>query len=414
MAIIINNGVENIEGTPGAISGVFSDRPAAPDLAEGTLYFSTDTTTIYQVNNGAWIVYTGGGGGGVSAVTGTKPITSSGGATPDISISQSTATTDGYLNFQDWNTFNNKVGGSGVATRVAFWSATNQISSNTNLFWDNTNNRLALGTNTPLFQLHATGEILTNTGVRIAVNSSKTGVYPYDNFGGGLSFWAGANNIATFRLTNPGGQLYFFNAPHTYNNSLPQLPTSSVNIKGSISPTGVNSVDITQLLINPDIDQTPSGNLWGSGTLRGVYFNPNIANLNTSQLIAFESTAGDVIMTQGSYNAFRLDFTNLRFDLGDIASGNYVRVDSAFNSVSINANNSMFIYCSNAGFSATGDTTLIGDIDGRTNSTTFGVDDNGQKLLGSANLISTVGTLSTDRIKINIGGIEYLIVLERA
>ena len=66
MAILINNGVQNIVGTPGAISGVFGDRPAAPDLAEGTLYFSTDTAAIYQAVAGLWVNYAGGGGGGSS------------------------------------------------------------------------------------------------------------------------------------------------------------------------------------------------------------------------------------------------------------------------------------------------------------------------------------------------------------
>ena len=50
-----------------------------------------------------------GGGGGVTAVTGTSPIFSSGGTTPDISIQQSSISQPGYLSSTDWNTFNNKV-----------------------------------------------------------------------------------------------------------------------------------------------------------------------------------------------------------------------------------------------------------------------------------------------------------------
>lgn len=53
-----------------------------------------------------WV--TGGTGGGVTAVTGTAPIASSGGATPAISISQASSTTEGYVSSTDWNTFNNK------------------------------------------------------------------------------------------------------------------------------------------------------------------------------------------------------------------------------------------------------------------------------------------------------------------
>jgi len=44
----------------------------------------------------------------VEDVTATAPIFSSGGATPDISISQADGSTDGYLSSTDWNTFNGK------------------------------------------------------------------------------------------------------------------------------------------------------------------------------------------------------------------------------------------------------------------------------------------------------------------
>lgn len=55
--------------------------------------------------------------GTVTSVTGTAPISSSGGATPAISISQATTSTNGYLSSTDWNTFNNK--GSGTVTSVS-------------------------------------------------------------------------------------------------------------------------------------------------------------------------------------------------------------------------------------------------------------------------------------------------------
>jgi hypothetical protein len=44
----------------------------------------------------------------VENVTATAPISSSGGATPDISITQANTTTDGYLSSADWNTFDGK------------------------------------------------------------------------------------------------------------------------------------------------------------------------------------------------------------------------------------------------------------------------------------------------------------------
>jgi hypothetical protein len=64
--------------------------------------------------------------GGVANVTASLPISSTGGLTPNISISQATTSTDGYLSSTNWNTFNNKQNtitltttGSGAATFIA-------------------------------------------------------------------------------------------------------------------------------------------------------------------------------------------------------------------------------------------------------------------------------------------------------
>lgn len=49
--------------TPQAITGPISDRPAATDVAEGTIYISTDTQEIYTAQAGSWIT--------ISSITGT-------------------------------------------------------------------------------------------------------------------------------------------------------------------------------------------------------------------------------------------------------------------------------------------------------------------------------------------------------
>ncbi|MDI3479892.1 MAG: hypothetical protein PWQ14_1038 [Rikenellaceae bacterium] len=57
-----------------------------------------------------------------------------------------------YWNGSAWVRFatgTSVINGSGAATRVAFWSGTNTISSNANLYWDNTNSRLGIGTSVP-------------------------------------------------------------------------------------------------------------------------------------------------------------------------------------------------------------------------------------------------------------------------
>lgn len=58
----------------------------------------------------------------VSSVSGTLPISSSGGLTPTISISQATSSTNGYLSSTDWTTFNNKQSTSSPVTKTANFS----------------------------------------------------------------------------------------------------------------------------------------------------------------------------------------------------------------------------------------------------------------------------------------------------
>ncbi|MCX7953932.1 MAG: hypothetical protein N3A01_01935, partial [Bacteroidales bacterium] len=82
---------------------------------------------------------------------------SGGGAPSGSSYSGGSALTVSY------NTIG-AVGGSGAATRVAFWSGTNTLSSNVDLYWDNTNNRLGIGTTSPSARLHVVGEVFSTSG----------------------------------------------------------------------------------------------------------------------------------------------------------------------------------------------------------------------------------------------------------
>lgn len=51
--------------------------------------------------------------GTVTSVTASSPLASSGGTTPNITISQSSGSTNGFLSSTDWNTFNNKANANG-------------------------------------------------------------------------------------------------------------------------------------------------------------------------------------------------------------------------------------------------------------------------------------------------------------
>lgn len=104
-----------------AIGGTTAAAGSFTDLSvTGTASFDGSQGTAGQVltsaGTGATPTWTTPTTGTVTSVSGTAPIASSGGATPAISISQATTSTDGYLSSTDWNTSNSK--GSGTVTSV--------------------------------------------------------------------------------------------------------------------------------------------------------------------------------------------------------------------------------------------------------------------------------------------------------
>ena len=70
-------------------------------LDDGTVYLCSDAT----IGAAVWAVVST---GGVTNVTATSPLSSSGGTTPDISIQPANSFDDGYLTSADWNTFDGK------------------------------------------------------------------------------------------------------------------------------------------------------------------------------------------------------------------------------------------------------------------------------------------------------------------
>ena len=130
-----------------ATGGTITVTNSAPDqtvaIASGTGISVTGTYPNFTVSNT-----------GVTSVTGTSPVVSSGGATPAISMPAANATTNGYLTSTDWTTFNNK--GSGTVTSV---SALTLGTTGTDL-----SSTVANSTTTPVITLNVPTASATNRG----------------------------------------------------------------------------------------------------------------------------------------------------------------------------------------------------------------------------------------------------------
>ena len=82
-----------------------------------------------------------------------------------LNVPTASATNRGVLSSADWTTFNNKqnaltnpVTGTGTSGQVTYFNGTSTVTSSANYFWDATNNRLGIGTSSPIKTLDVNGE----------------------------------------------------------------------------------------------------------------------------------------------------------------------------------------------------------------------------------------------------------------
>lgn len=144
---------------------------------QGYVCYDTDLNKQYFWDGSVWIVASG--TGGVTSVTATLPLSSTGGSTPDISIQQASGSQDGYLSSGDWTIFNGKqnaltnpVTGTGTLNYISKWSATGSTLADSQIFDNGTN--VGIGTASPGYKLDVNGTFHT-TGQNTLGNLSFTG-----------------------------------------------------------------------------------------------------------------------------------------------------------------------------------------------------------------------------------------------
>jgi len=113
-----SSGAVTIQAPNSAITSYTLLLPTAQGTANQVLAQSGTPGTLTWASIGSL--------GGVTSVTATAPLASSGGTTPNLTITQATTSTNGFLSSTDWNTFNNKVTNGGDAVAVMVGTTNNQ------------------------------------------------------------------------------------------------------------------------------------------------------------------------------------------------------------------------------------------------------------------------------------------------
>jgi hypothetical protein len=210
----------------------------------------------------------------------------------------------------------------GVAGAIQFSDGSAFASDAANLFWDDTNNRLGIGTNTPSSDLHILGKTNTNVrslqvqnlqnqGILSTTNDGfvQIGDFSAQGYNASLTFIrpAGASRSTTFNQSNSNLTITNVNGNVTFNNT-------PVTIKGSGSTSATtallvqNSAGTEAFKVN---DAGDFGKL--NPTLLGIF---NIAGQsgNTSAAIFQNGNAnfsgfrvqknGQTLIDEGGVNAF--------------------------------------------------------------------------------------------------------------
>lgn len=235
MGFSYNVNVLNQKGSPAIYTDTFANRPAFGFA--GRLFIANDTAAIYEDTGTAWVLIAN-----VSSGAGTLQQVTTNGNTSNVGISVTaggvstnsatiTSLTTGSVPF---------VGAAGLITQ-----------DNTNLFWDDINNRLGILTNTPSNNLDVHG---SGTSPLIAVN----------NTAGNQALIAFLNTgAARWRIGNTAGN--FFDIINMFTST----SAISINSAGNVV-TLIGALNGTSCVFSSTITSQTNGSTFGNSAIGGL------------------------------------------------------------------------------------------------------------------------------------------------
>lgn len=302
MAIRLINYVNNQLSSPALYTAPFASRPTYGIY--GRLFMSVDTKEIYQDLATSWslLADAGAGSGTLQSVTTNGSTTTTGITILSNNLALTNATSNFYIKALTIGSILFCDDASGLVSQ-----------DNANFFWDNTNNRLGIGTNAPSSKLdiHSTGINATFNGT-----STNNAYLVFQNAGtskwyvGNLYSGAVANDFVIYDFLNSAYRLY------VHNTGVINIPTSL--IIGSATPTSAYAFDVT-------------GTAKISSTLT--------LGTITAGSVLFSGASG--LISQDNATFF-WDTTNKRLGIGNVIPVYPLDVNGAFRATDIIAGGSTF------------------------------------------------------------------------
>ena len=260
---------------------------------QATLVSGTNIKTV----NSTTILGTGDISVGVTAVSGTAPVVSSGGATPAISMAAATTSVSGYLTSTDWNTFNGKqAAGSYVTVGGALGTPSSGTLTNCTF---PTLNQNTTGSSGSCTGNAATATTATNLSGFTNSNSSNPVAGPDNLTNNGLAYVTG---VSLFGQTD--GALY----AQAYSTSwvhqiYGDYRTGQLAVRGKNSGTWqswrtvLDSSNYTSYA--PSLTGTGASGSWGINVTGNAATVTTVTQANIAGAVA-PSTSGNVLTSNGS------------------------------------------------------------------------------------------------------------------
>ena len=364
--------------------------------------YTSRTLTINGVTydlsaNRSWTITAG-----VSSVTASSPLTSSGGSTPNISISQATSTTNGYLSSTDWNIFNNKqnaftlttTGSSGSATYLTnvlniptytlsglggvptsriltingtgynlstdrSWSVgtvTSVAALTIGITGTDVSSTVATGTTTPVITLNIPTSSATNRGVLSSTDwntfnnkQNALGYTPVNQTrtltinGVGYDLSADRSWTITAGVSGSGvaNQLTYWNGTSSVTSSASYTFNPSVTASSALGRSLYLAPTVIAAANNDVLSSFDINPTFTNGAFTGVT-NYGLRVLNGSTYFYHPVVGATVFTVQGT--------TGQLFTVSDITTGNLLQVNdvSGLPLMAVNANGALYMYSASA------------------------------------------------------------------